>query len=142
MDFFSAMDILSSGLRAQRTRLNLTSSNLANAQTTRTAEGGPYRRRDPVFEARSMSDSGFETEIQSALRRVEVAEVRQDPTPPKQVYDPSHPDADGDGYVFMPNISLIEEMVNMMTAARAYEASATAMRSVVDMASRALTLGR
>ncbi len=145
MNLFSAMEIVASGLTAQRTRLNLVASNLANAQTTRTAEGGPYRRRDPVFATRPVS-SRFEELRGDAVAReaslVEVAEIAVDDGPPRVVYDPEHPDADTLGYVQMPNINTIEEMVNMMTASRAYEAGVTAMQTVRGLADAALRLGR
>ncbi|MBI5508995.1 MAG: flagellar basal body rod protein FlgC [Deltaproteobacteria bacterium] len=143
MDFFSAMDILASGLGAERVRMNVTASNLANAQTTRTAEGGPYKRRDPVFTAAEIaSRPSFATELDDALRGVAVTDVVADPTPPRLVHDPSHPDADPEGNVSLPNINMVEEMVNMITASRAYEAGVTAMRAVVDMAQHTLSLGK
>jgi flagellar basal-body rod protein FlgC len=141
MDFFTAMDILASGLTAERVRMDVTASNLANSQTTRTPEGGPYKRRDPVFSAVE-STNKFSAEMNDALRGVEVSAVVADPTPPRQMYQPSHPDANAQGYVAMPNINTIEEMVNMITASRAYDAGITAMRSLIDMAERALTLGK
>lgn len=141
MDFYTAMDILASGLTAERVRMDVTSSNLANAQTTRTAEGGPYKRRDPVFTAVSAT-SQFSTEMNNALQAVEVSNVATDTSPPRQVYQPGHPDADAQGYVAMPNVNSIEEMVNMITASRAYDAGITAMRSLVEMAERALGLGK
>ena len=142
MNVFSAMDILASGMSAERVRMNTTSSNLANAQTTRTAEGGPYRRRAPVFAAVLADNDPFAGEVARASQAVEVVDVVQDRSAPRQVYDPSHPDANADGYVAMPNIEMVEEMVNLLTASRAYEAGITAMRSLVQMAERTLGLGR
>ncbi len=143
MDFFSAMEILASGLGAERVRMNVTASNLANAQTTRTAQGGPYRRRDPVFTAVEIANADpFSGKLLDALRAVEVSKIVADNRAPRQVHDPSHPDANAQGYVAMPNINMVEEMVNMITAARAYEAGVTAMRSLVQMAERALSLGK
>jgi len=141
MDFFTAMDILASGLTAERVRMDTTASNLANANTTRTPEGGPYKRRDPVFTTVEAAPS-FGAEMSDALRSVEVEQVVTDQEKPRQVYQPGHPDADPQGFVSMPNINMVEEMVNMITASRAYDAGVTAMRSLVDMAERALTLGK
>ncbi len=141
MDFFTAMDILASGLTAERVRMDTTASNLANANTTRTPEGGPYKRRDPVF-ATVEAPPSFGAEMSDALRSVEVQEVVTDQQAPRQVYQPGHPDADAQGFVSLPNVNMIEEMVNMITASRAYDAGVTAMRSLVDMAERALTLGK
>jgi flagellar basal-body rod protein FlgC len=133
MDLFTAMDISASGLRAQRTRMNVISSNLANAQTTRTKEGGPYKRRDVIFK-----ESSFEGQLAS----VEVDGIVTDPTPGKQIYDPGNPDADDSGYVTMPNVNMMEEMVNMINATRAFEANSIAVKSQKDMALKALTIGR
>jgi flagellar basal-body rod protein FlgC len=133
MDLFTAMDISASGLRAQRTRMNVISSNLANAQTTRTNEGGPYKRRDVIFK-----ESSFEGQLAS----VEVDGIVTDPTPGKRIYDPGNPDADDSGYVTMPNVNMMEEMVNMINATRAFEANSIAVKSQKDMALKALTIGR
>jgi len=141
MDFFTAMDILASGLTAERVRMDTTASNLANANTTRTPEGGPYKRRDPVFSTTQASAS-FGAEMSDALRSVEVEQVVTDQEPPRQIYQPGHPDADANGFVSLPNVNMVEEMVNMITASRAYDAGVTAMRSLTDMADRALTLGK
>ena len=133
MDLFTAMDISASGLRAQRTRMNVISSNLANAQTTRTKEGGPYKRRDVIFK-----ESSFEGQLAS----VEVDGIVTDPAPGKRIYDPGNPDADDSGYVTMPNVNMMEEMVNMINATRAFEANSIAVKSQKDMALKALTIGR
>jgi flagellar basal-body rod protein FlgC len=133
MDLFTAMDISASGLRAQRTRMNVISSNIANAQTTRTKEGGPYKRRDVIFKENSFEDQ---------LASVEVDGIVTDPTPGKQIYDPGNPDADDSGYVTMPNVNMMEEMVNMINATRAFEANSIAVKSQKDMALKALTIGR
>ncbi len=142
MDFFTAMEIISSGMGAERVRMNVTASNLANAQTTRTPGGGPYQRRDPVFTASPVPGNEFASELDGALQTVEVTDVIADPAPPRTVHDPGHPDADERGYVRLPNVNMVEEMVNMLTAARSYEAGLSAMRSLIDMANKALTLGR
>ena len=143
MDFFTAMEVISSGLTAERVRMNITASNLANAETTRTEAGGPYKRRDPIFEAKNLEDRrGFQSDLDQALLGVEVSEVVEDTKEPRLLFDPSHPDSNGDGYVELPNVNMIEEMVNMMMAARSYEAGVSAMRSVTEMAQRALSVGK
>ena len=141
-DLFGAMDILASGLHAERVRMNTSASNLANAQTTRTAEGGPYKRQDPVFVTQAGDPNSFDTALDGAMAGVNVSEVVHDQSAPKRVYDPTHPDAGQDGYVAMPNVNTVEEMVNMLTATRAYEANSTAMQSLISMAEKALTLGK
>jgi len=143
MGFLNAMEILSSGLTAERVRMNVTSSNLANAKTTRTAQGGPYQRRDPVFTATDvLSNTPFDSNLRQALQGVEVSQIAADTSAPRMIHDPGHPDANAEGFVAMPNINMVEEMVNMITSARSYEASITAMRSVIAMARRTLTLGK
>ncbi len=143
MDFFTAIKISGSALSAQRYRLNIISSNLANAQTTRTPEGGPYRRKDVVFEATPLSPSFSET-LKDALRNdvlgVKVKEVINDPSPFKRVYDPGHPDADKDGYVNMPNVNTVVEMVNLINATRSYEANIAAIDAAKNMALKALDI--
>ena len=142
MDVFSAMETLASGLTAERVRMNITASNLANSQTTRTESGEAYRRRDVVLEAINLQDGGFASALEREVSGVQVAKIVEDDDPFRRVYDPSHPDAAEDGYVNMPNVNMVEEMVGMVMASRAYEAGVTAMQSVRDMASKALTLGR
>lgn len=144
MDFFSAMEVIASGLTAERVRMNTTASNLANVNTTRTAEGGPYQRLDPVFKTTPVpgQDVGFETQLDRAIRGVEVSDVVADTGDPRRLFKPEHPDADEAGYVELPNVNMLEEMVNMITAARSYEAGVTAMQQLVEMAQRALSLGR
>jgi flagellar basal-body rod protein FlgC len=151
MDFFDALHISSSGLSAQRLRMNLISANLANINTTRTEAGGPYRRKDPVFAARVPAQSrSHETSFlemlgnrrEEMLKEVAVVEIVEDSRPPIKKYDPMHPDADVNGYVSMPNINLMEEMVNMISATRSYEASVTAIKSAKDMALKALEIGQ
>ncbi|HPI92306.1 MAG TPA: flagellar basal body rod protein FlgC [Deltaproteobacteria bacterium] len=133
MDLFTAMDISASGLRAQRTMMNVISSNIANARTTRTEGGGPYQRRDVI-----LRENSFEEQLAS----VDVESITTDPTPGERIYDPSSPDADEQGYVTMPNVNLMEEMVNMMNASRAFEANTIAVKSQKDMALKALQIGR
>jgi flagellar basal-body rod protein FlgC len=142
--FMSAMEITASGLTAERVRMNTLASNLANARTTRTEDGGPYRRMDPVFRAVAAADRlpGLGDDPASgAAYMVEVPEIRRDETPGPLVYDPSHPDANESGYVEMPNVSVVTEMVNLVTASRAYEAGISMMDSVKSMARSALSIG-
>jgi len=142
MDVFSAMETLASGLTAERVRMNVTASNLANSQTTRTESGEAYRRRDVVLEAVNLQDNGFASALEREVSGVQVSKIVEDDDPFRRVYDPAHPDAAEDGYVNMPNVNMVEEMVGMVMASRAYEAGVTAMQSVRDMASKALSLGR
>lgn len=139
MDIFSTLKISSSALAAQRSRLNVVSSNLANIETTRTPEGGPYQKRDVVFRSAPVTFSGV---LDRAVQGVEVAEIRANTEPPKLVHDPSHPDADAQGYVSMPNINLLEEVVDMMSASRSYDANVTVIKSAKRMALKALEIGK
>ena len=145
MDFMTALDIGASGLSAERTHLNVISMNLANVNTTRTPEGGPYRRKSVVFQSTPL-DSPFSKAMRSELERevqgVKVSGVVTDQRPLKRVYDPGHPDADGQGYVSLPDINVVEEMANMMTALRTYEANAATISSAKAMFNKALELGR
>ncbi len=144
MDFFKAMEISASGLNAERARMNTIASNLANAKTTRTAEGGPYKRLDPVFQSVSLADKFRDLvgeKAANAASAVRVSTIQQDKEPPQMVYDPGHPDADASGYVALPNVNVVQEMVNMITASRAYEAGVTVMQTVKGMARSALSIG-
>ena len=146
MSFFTSMNISSSALTAQRLRMNILSENLANAESTKGDNGGPYRRRDVVFSA-IPAGSGFEALLDPAtgtdLRKVKVVEIHKDTHAPRLVYNTSHPDADPKtGYVEMPNIQVMTEMVNMITATRAFEANTTAMNQAKSMAMKALEIGR
>jgi flagellar basal-body rod protein FlgC len=145
MDFSTGLRISSSGLSAQRMRLNTISSNIANINTTSTPEGGPYRRKDVVFE--SMPETRNFGEILTAepdknLQRVQVTDVSVDRGAPLLKYEPNHPDADENGYVAYPNINMMEEMTNMIQATRSYEANVSAMQATKDMAMTALEIGR
>jgi len=145
MDFFDALHISSSGLAAQRLRMNLISANLANMNTTRTKAGGPYRRKDPVFAAQAPAASFREMlgmRRRELLKEVAVVGIVEDSRSPIKKHDPTHPDADENGYVSMPNINLMEEMVNMISATRSYEASVTAIQSAKTMALKALEIGQ
>lgn len=143
MDVLTAMKISGSALKAERARLNITAMNIANANTTRTMEGGPYKAKSVVFGARPLEKSFHETLNSAAekLRQVEVVEVVEDQTPFKEVYEPSHPDADENGMVKMPNVNVVEQMVDMMNARRAYEANVSAIDAVKSMALKALEIG-
>ncbi len=141
MDFLSALRISSSGLSAERTRVNLASSNLANAESTRGPDGKPYKRLDPVMEAVPFGDQLAQAGGASPMS-VRVSRVAQDATPGRRVYDPSHPDADGSGFVTLPNVNPIHEVVNLMSASRAYDANATAVDTLKTMAQRALDITR
>lgn len=145
MDIEQAFAISASALDAQRARLNVISSNLANVESTKTAEGGPYRRKDVVFSA-APAGSSFEEALRSNLEGnqpgVSVTQVIQDDRPFKRLYEPEHPDADPDGFVLYPNINAMEEMVNMISALRSYEANVTALNATKSMAMKALEIGR
>ncbi len=145
MDFIDALTTSGSGLTAQRLRMNLISQNLANINTTRTAEGGPYRRKDVVFGSSPIQENFLDVlkgEMVMKPSNVRVMGIVDDPRNPKLVYDPEHPDANEKGYVAMPNINLMEEMVNMLSATRSYEANVTATKATKDMALKALEIGQ
>ncbi len=145
MSTFKSMAISSSALSAQRLRMNVLSTNLANAQTTRTEEGGAYRRRDVIFTAKPTGDQFgdyLDGTYNAKLAKVQVTGIHQDQSALRRVLDPSHPDADLDGYVEMPNVQVMSEMVNMISATRAYEANATALNETKQMAMKALEIGR
>ncbi len=143
MDFFNALHISATGLSAQRIRMNIISTNLANVYTTRSPTGGPYRKKIVVMEAVPIED--FESILRSqseALREVRVGKIVEDTTPFRQVYNPGHPDADKTGYVSMPNVDVITEMADMMLARRSYEANVTAIASTKAMLLKALEIGK
>jgi flagellar basal-body rod protein FlgC len=138
---YSALEVAASGLTAERGRLNLIASNLANARTTKGADGNPYRRVDPVFVAKSTYQDAFDPVLRQ-VKQVELAGTRVDNTPGQLVYEPTHPDADARGYVEYPNVNVVSEMVNMMMASRAYEAGVTSIESIKAMARSALKIGQ
>ncbi len=143
MDMFTSMKISASALKAQRVRMNAISSNLANIETTRTPDGGPYRKREVVFQTTQQDFANtLDSELRDAVQGVRVSHVQASPLPPRMVYDPSHPDANENGEVAMPNISLVEETADMMSAARAYEANVTVVKSAKRMALKALDIGK
>lgn len=138
MGSFSSFDISASGIHAQRTRMDAIANNIANADSTRTPEGGPYRRQRVIFSA--VYDEAMGNK--SAPDGVKVEGVVEDPNDYKVVYDPGHPDADANGYVRMPNINVVEEMVDMISATRAYEANVTAINATKSMISSAIEIGK
>jgi flagellar basal-body rod protein FlgC len=139
---FSAMEVAASGLSAERTRMNTVASNLANARTTRTDAGGPYKRLDPVFEAVGIDNQRGVMATEGGVSLVKVARIQEDTRPGMMVYEPGHPDANAGGYVEYPNVNAVEEMVNMITASRAYEAGVTTIDTVKQMGRSALDIGR
>jgi flagellar basal-body rod protein FlgC len=147
MSFFGGLEISASGLTAERLRMDVTAENLANAQTTRGADGQPYRRKEVILQE---TPGSFGATLSAAMGGadgsaggVQVAGVVQDTaTPLKRVYDPGHPDADAQGYVSMPNVDTVTEMVDLISAQRAYEANVTAMQAAKQMFSRTLDLLR
>ncbi|HKK01560.1 MAG TPA: flagellar basal body rod protein FlgC [Desulfuromonadales bacterium] len=137
MDIFQTMKIGASALQAQQVRLNTISSNLANIDTTHTPEGGPYQKKDVIFEPTTLS---FDQSLQGAVQGVQVAGIVPDSAPPRLVYDPNHPDAGPNGYVKMPNVNVVEEVADMISASRAYEANVTTIKSATRMATKALEI--
>ncbi|MGE3759583.1 MAG: flagellar basal body rod protein FlgC [Pseudobdellovibrionaceae bacterium] len=145
MDFSTGLRISASGLSAQRMRMNTISSNIANINTTRTPEGGPYRRKDVVFEAMPDARNFGEmitTPPNDNMQRVQVTDVISDDKAVELRYEPDHPDANEQGYVAYPKINLMEEMANMIQATRGYEANVSAIQASKDMAMSALQIGR
>jgi len=141
MKFSDIMDIAASGLRAQRTRMTVTASNIANAQTTRTKEGGPYRRRDPVFEVEKIGD-GFASKLDRKINSVDVSRIVVDKRAPITRYLPDHPDANEQGYVEFPNVNLIEEQANLVGASRGYQANLLVMQKLRSMTEALLRVGQ
>lgn len=145
MDFMSALDIGASGLKAQRSHLNVISMNLANARTTRTIAGGPYQRKSVSFESSpvySPFDKAMQDQMNRELHGVRVNGVTVDQRPFKEIYDPGHPDANAQGIVYYPDINVVEEMTNMITAMRGYEANVQTIQSAKSMFNKALTIGQ
>jgi flagellar basal-body rod protein FlgC len=146
MSLMNSLSISASGMDAQQLRLQTLAENLANAETTRTPAGGPYLRKDVYFEAAPMAGSSFADHFASALESsatgVSVSELREDPQAVEMRYQPGHPDADAQGYVAYPLIRPAEEMVNLQSAARAYEANIAVLTTTKDMVRRSLELFR
>lgn len=145
MSIFKSINISASGLTAERLRMDIISKNIANANTTRTSSGTPYRRQVPVFRE-VQSKTSFTAHLSNAMNTsgngVEVIAIKEDTSPFKKTFDPGHPDADKDGYVQLPNIDTVTEMVNMISASRAYEANITALNATKAMALKALEIGK
>lgn len=147
MGYFSALNTSASALTAQRLRMDVISQNIANVNTTRTENGQPYRRKLVVFEEMN-PDVPFSQYLNAASKDkitgtgVRVAHITEDSSEFKKIYDPGHPDADKDGYVSMPNVDVVTEMVNMISASRAYEANVTSLNTTKSMAVKALDIGR
>lgn len=151
MGFLDSMNISASGLTAQRLRMDTIANNMANVDTTRTEKGGPYKRQVVVLEARTpgQAKTSFNTilnekalSLGTGVRVKQIREVSENEAPLRRVYDPAHPDADEEGYVNYPNVNIVEEMVNMISASRSYEANAKVVEAAKSMALRALEIGR
>ena len=149
MGLFLGIDASASGLTAERLRMDVISNNIANSNTTRTDRGGAYRRRYVVFEPREREPKTFEQTLMKAVglsrqtgEGVRAVQIAEDDTQGPLVYDPGHPDANADGYVEKPNVNIVSEMVDMITAQRAYEANSTAINAAKAMASKALEIGK
>ncbi|MBF0554960.1 MAG: flagellar basal body rod protein FlgC [Nitrospirae bacterium] len=137
MDLYGVFKTSASALEAQRERMNVVASNLANAHTTRTDQGGPYKRKDVAFQV-----APVDKDPNTLNNGVKVSEIVEDQTPPTLIYDPTHPDANSAGYVAMPNVNVVEEMVNMMMASRAYEANVSAFNISKGMYLKTLEIGK
>jgi flagellar basal-body rod protein FlgC len=151
MGLFDAIDVAGSGLAAERLRMDVTAGNLANAQTTQGANGQPYRRREVVLQEAQAGGQSFGSMLSSAVagsasaspvNGVQVAGIVEDPSAPRRVYDPGHPDADAQGYVTLPNVNPVTEMVDLIGASRSYEANVTAMQAAKQLFSKTLELLR
>ena len=139
MDFFTSMRVSASGLDAQMKRMNTISSNIANAESV------GYKRKDPVFETTTEKESFGEilqNQMDASVQGVRVSEIQEDERAPRMVYNPNHPEANEEGYVAMPNVNTVEEMANMISAQRSYEANATALNTASAMNNKALEIGR
>jgi flagellar basal-body rod protein FlgC len=141
MDIFASFKVSASALKAQTIRLDTISSNLANIETTSTPEGGPYKKKSVYFQSKPISfREHLDNNVKGSVQGVEVTKILEDQDPPRKLFNPSHPDADKDGYVALPNISVLKEMVDMMSATRSYEANATAIKSEKRMVQKALEI--
>jgi flagellar basal-body rod protein FlgC len=141
MDFMTSFKLCGSGLAAQRAKLDIVTSNLANVNTTRTPEGGPYRKKTIAFAAEAV-DGHFDSTIKSAIKSVRIEGATEDPNGIKTVYDPAHPDADEKGNVALPNINIVTEMADLIMASRGYEACVTAFDATKNMTLKTLDMGR
>jgi flagellar basal-body rod protein FlgC len=140
MDFMASLKICSSGLAAQRVKMDVITSNLANVETTKTPEGGPYKKKTVVLSSESLSGN-FDAAFRDAVRTVKVEKIEEDGAV-RMVYDPTHPDADGKGFVAKPNISLVMEMADMITTSRNYEACVTAFDATKNMVLKSMEIGK
>ncbi|MCT4688219.1 flagellar basal body rod protein FlgC [Vallitalea sp.] len=145
MSFFNSMNVSATGLTAQRLRMDIISQNIANINTTKTKDGGPYKRKVLLFE--EQKSNNFSSILNDSIDNytasgVKVSKIIEDTKPLKRVYNPNHPEADKDGYVLMPNVNTVEEMVNMISANRSYEANVTAMNATKSMAMKSLEIGK
>lgn len=146
MGFFDTLNVSASGLTAQRLRMDVISQNIANVDTTKAADGQPYKRKVTLFQ--EMKDTPFSRYFEDALGRsvpgngVRVSKVTEDETPGALVYEPGHPDADENGYLRKPNVNIVTEMINMISATRSYEANITAMNATKSMVAKTLEIGR
>jgi flagellar basal-body rod protein FlgC len=141
MNFLVCLETSASGLYAQRKRMDIIASNLANIETTRTEKGGAYRRKMVVMSTKSPSQ-GFGDILNSSIEGVQIEDVVEDQSPFKKVYNPGHPDANNEGYLLKPNIDLVVETTNMMMAKRAFEANLAVVKATRKMAVKALEIGR
>ncbi|GMQ79596.1 MAG: flagellar basal body rod protein FlgC [Thermodesulfobacteriota bacterium] len=141
MNFLKSLETSASGLYAQRKRMDIIASNLANIETTRTEGGGPYRRKMVVMSTNEM-DLDFDQMFNSRVNGVQIEDIVEDKTPFKKIYNPSHPDADSDGYLYKPNVDLIVETTNMLIARRSFEANIAAIKATRQMVIKALEIGR
>lgn len=141
MDTFGVFKISASALHSQRMRMNIIASNMANVHSTRTEEGGPYKKKDIVFSSMPLEENPGAVG-NNGIEGVRVIDIVEDTSPPLMIYEPAHPDANTEGYVAMPNINIIEEMVNMMMATRAYEASISTFNMSKGMFLKTLEIGR
>ncbi|MBF4691720.1 flagellar basal body rod protein FlgC [Fusibacter ferrireducens] len=146
MSFFNSINVSASGLTAERLRMDLISENIANANTTRTSSGMPYRRKVAIFREQEpdafAAAMGRANDYFATGKGVEIAKIAEDQSPFKKEYNPNHPDADLDGYVSLPNVEIVNEMINMISASRAYEANITSIGNTKSMAMKALEIGK
>lgn len=141
MEIAKSFKVCGAALSVQRERMDVITSNLANADATRTAQGGPYRKKSVVLASEEVTDHFGDT-LRETMKTVRVAEIVEDPSPPKMVHNPAHPDADAGGYVAMPNVHVATEMAELIVVGRAYEAVVTALDATKNMALKALEIGK
>jgi flagellar basal-body rod protein FlgC len=142
MNLFRNFDICATALTAERLRMDIISNNIANVNTTRTKEGGPYQRQTPVFAQALETVTGDGGAPVTKVAGVKVVGIESDKRPPRMVYEPSHPDADAKGYVAYPDINVVTEMVDLISASRSYDANVTAFNAAKDMFRAALEMGK